>query len=148
MAPLADTSVTNLTFTLNQGNAVTPYTGPGPAAGEGPHRYGWLLFQQLTTFQASSNLAQPGTAPGHWNLTSYVSSSGLGHLVVASFFTVENGQASYQVPSTTAFVATTNSIPSTSSPAPFSSSSTTHIGAVDGIPDLGLVFGGLMAVGV
>jgi len=86
---------TTPTFELNRAsaNVVTFYAGPGPAAGQGPHRYAWLLFQQPTSFTAPSGL----TGAGHWQLSSYVSSSGLGPLVAASYFTVENGPASYSV---------------------------------------------------
>lgn len=74
----------NLTFPLSLTTGVqTQYAGPGPAAGEGPHRYAWLLFQQPSSFRAQSGVS----SPGHWNVTSYVTQSGLGNLIAASFFT-------------------------------------------------------------
>jgi len=54
-------------------------------------RYAWLVFAQPEAFQAPANLSTPGVAPGHWSVSNYVSQSGLGDLVMASFFTVENG---------------------------------------------------------
>jgi len=126
----------NSTFVVapDSGNTVTFYSGPGPAPGQGPHRYAWLLFQQPSTFAAPANLSASGTAPGHWVLSEYVSSSGLGTLVGASFFTVENGVASYSIaptssvnPSTLpAFASATSSVPSRGgSAAPSGSGSST-----------------------
>jgi len=87
----------NGTMALNVGSGtiVTAYAGPGPLPNEGPHRYAWLLFAQPSTFQAPSNLSSAGTGPGHWYLNAYVSSTKLGDLIAASFFTVENGHASF-----------------------------------------------------
>ncbi|KAG0143256.1 hypothetical protein CROQUDRAFT_661506 [Cronartium quercuum f. sp. fusiforme G11] len=94
----------NGTSALNSGSGtlVTPYAGPGPLPNEGPHRYAWLLFAQPSGFHAPSNLSTASVGPGHWYLNSYVSSSGLGDLVAASFFTVENGHASYSLKPTAA----------------------------------------------
>ena len=126
MAPTAAASAQNVTFAPNDGEVISTwaaaipplvnlvgvdtsdaanYAGPGPAAGEGPHRYAWLLFAQPAAFHAPAGLNAPNSAPGHWNVTSYVGTSGLGNLVAASFFTVENGQASYAVPSTSSYAA-------------------------------------------
>lgn len=92
---------TNTTFALSGGNVVTAYAGPGPAEGEGPHRYAWLVFQQPSSFAAPADLT--GTQPaGAWNVTDYVRESNLGQLVGTAFFTVENGQASYTVAPTSA----------------------------------------------
>ena len=49
------------------------------------------MFEQPSTFAAPANLSTSGTAPGHWNVQSYVQESGLGALIAAAFFTVENG---------------------------------------------------------
>ncbi|KAM0755678.1 PEBP-like protein [Meredithblackwellia eburnea MCA 4105] len=96
----------NLTFTPNSGNVVTPYTAPGPIAGTGPHRYAWLLFAQPSTFAAPSDLAAPGTAAGVWNVSTYVQQSGLGDLLAASFFTVQNGNPTGSVAVTQAATST------------------------------------------
>lgn len=81
----------NSTLNLNPGSGtvVTAYAGPGPAAGEGPHRYAWLLFAQPSSFKPQANLTNASVGPGHWYLNAYVTGTGLGDLVAASFFTVE-----------------------------------------------------------
>jgi len=125
----AAASTTNVTFPLGLGNVITPYAGPGPNAGEGPHRYAWLLFAQPSTFTAPAGLNTPNTAPGHWNITQYVQQAGLGSLVAASFFTVQNGAATYTVPSTTPFVAASTAAPATTTAALSGSSSRASFGA-------------------
>lgn len=78
---------------LNPGTVVTQYAGPGPvsltsvaeradrtqAAGEGPHRYAWLLFQQPASFNAAAT--QGLNAPGHWQVQQFVQQANLGSLV-------------------------------------------------------------------
>jgi phosphatidylethanolamine-binding protein len=116
----------NQTLPVSGGTVITNYAGPGPAAGEGPHRYAWLMFAQPEGFAAPQALSEPNTAAGPWNVTSYVQESDLGDLVAASFFTVQNGQASYSVPSTTAFTATpTGGAGTTTAPGSTSPQSTT-----------------------
>ena len=56
------------------------------AAGEGPHRYAWLMFQQPASFNAAAT--QGLNAPGHWQVQQFVQQANLGSLVAASFFTV------------------------------------------------------------
>ncbi|KAL8279032.1 hypothetical protein RQP46_008490 [Phenoliferia psychrophenolica] len=98
----ASGSGSNLTFVPSNGTVITNYASPGPIAGTGPHRYAWLLFAQPSTFAAPSNLSTTGVSPSHWNVSSYVSSSHLGDLIAASFFTVENGTPTGSVASTAA----------------------------------------------
>ncbi|KAH9821755.1 phosphatidylethanolamine-binding protein [Melampsora americana] len=88
----------NNTLNIDDGSGtlVTDYVAPAPPLNSGPHRYAWLLFiQPLGFFNAPSNLSSVNTGAGHWDLKSYVNSSGLGDLVAASFFTVQNGTASF-----------------------------------------------------
>lgn len=88
----------NNTMNINEesGTLVTDYVGPAPPLDTGAHRYAWLLFiQPSESFNAPSNLSAANTGKGHWDLKSYANSSGLGDLVAASFFTVQNGTASF-----------------------------------------------------
>ena len=75
----------------------TNYAGPGPAEGSGPHRYTILVYLQPSTFQAPANLSAADTPLGTMFLDSYVQESGLGNLVAANYFQVENGQATVSV---------------------------------------------------
>lgn len=75
----------------------TDYAGPGPAEGSGPHRYTILVYLQPESFQAPANLSTAGTPLGTMFLNSYVDDSGLGNLVAANYFQVENGQATVSV---------------------------------------------------
>ncbi|KAA1079620.1 hypothetical protein PGT21_017602 [Puccinia graminis f. sp. tritici] len=84
-----------MAMNVGSGTVVTSYAGPGPLLNTGEHRYAWMLFVQPSKFAAPSNLSAAGTAPGHWYVNAYVASSGLGDLVAASFFTVENGHATF-----------------------------------------------------
>lgn len=84
-----------MALNAGSGTVVTAYAGPGPLLNTGPHRYAWLLFAQPSSFHAPSNLSAANTAPSHWYVNSYVSSTGLGDLVAASFFIVENGHATF-----------------------------------------------------
>lgn len=60
-------------------------------------RYVILLYVQPSTFAAPADLANPGTPLAPFSLSSYVSSSGLGPLVAANYFQVENGVATVTV---------------------------------------------------
>ncbi|WAQ91414.1 hypothetical protein PtA15_14A298 [Puccinia triticina] len=84
-----------MAMNVGSGTVVTNYAGPGPLPNTGEHRYAWMLFAQPSKFAAPSNLTAAGTAPGHWYVNGYVASSGLGDLLAASFFTVENGHATF-----------------------------------------------------
>ncbi|EGG08338.1 uncharacterized protein MELLADRAFT_124549 [Melampsora larici-populina 98AG31] len=88
----------NNTLNINEasGNAVTvtDYVGPAPLVNTGKHRYAMLLFAQPLQFIAPVNLSAVNTGPGNWDLKTYVTSTGLGDLVAASFFTIQNGTGS------------------------------------------------------
>jgi len=116
VAATTGSSASNLTFVPTAGTVITAYAGPGPAAGEGAHRYAWLMFQQPTSgFTPPANLSTAGTAPGHWNLPAYISATNLGAPIAASFFTVSNGVASFSAQSTSAFAATSSAAGAASS---------------------------------
>ncbi|KDQ18117.1 hypothetical protein BOTBODRAFT_52916 [Botryobasidium botryosum FD-172 SS1] len=90
------------------GTNITAYGGPLPAAGSGPHRYVILVYTQPSTFTAPADL--PANSPiSAFNFANYVQSSGLGSLVAATYFTVEQGTASMSIPATTAVQ--TNTLP-------------------------------------
>ncbi|KAK9895481.1 PEBP-like protein [Cystobasidium minutum MCA 4210] len=114
---------------LSNGTVITYYAGPGPLVGTGIHRYAWLLFQQPEAFTAPANLSTSGVAPGHWSVESYVQSSGLGDLVMASFFTVENGAPSVSAVSTTAVNTATLFVPSSAGSAAASGSAASGSGS-------------------
>ena len=75
----------------------TDYAGPGPASGSGAHRYTILMYAQPDSFSPPSNLSTAGTPLGTMYLHSYVSESGLGDLIAANYFQVENGVATVTV---------------------------------------------------
>ena len=75
----------------------TDYTGPGPAEGSGPHRYVLIIYNQPADFSPPSDLTAAGVGLGTFSFSSYVSSSNLGPLIAATYFTVENGQATVSV---------------------------------------------------
>ncbi|XAO26361.1 hypothetical protein I312_105198 [Cryptococcus bacillisporus CA1280] len=82
--------------------SITDYAGPGPASGSGSHRYVIVVYEQPTTFSPPANLSQAGTPLSTMSLSGYVSESGLGNVVTANYFQVENGQSTVTVSSTTA----------------------------------------------
>ncbi|KAM0786341.1 hypothetical protein ACM66B_001813 [Microbotryomycetes sp. NB124-2] len=86
---------------IGDGNEVTKYAGPGPLPGTGPHRYAWLLFVQPARFEPPQNLSGTDIGIGPWNVQEYVQNTGL-ELVAASFFTVQNGEPTGSVVSTSA----------------------------------------------
>ncbi|AAW46410.1 nucleus protein, putative [Cryptococcus deneoformans JEC21] len=82
--------------------SITDYAGPGPASGSGSHRYVIIVYAQPDTFSPPANLSQAGTPLSTMSLSSYVSESGLGNLITANYFQVENGEATVTVSSTSA----------------------------------------------
>lgn len=82
--------------------SITDYAGPGPASGSGSHRYVIVVYEQPATFSPPANLSQAGTPLSTMSLSGYVSESGLGNVVTANYFQVENGQSTVTVSSTTA----------------------------------------------
>jgi phosphatidylethanolamine-binding protein (PEBP) family uncharacterized protein len=99
-------SENNFTLSTSSGTVVTSYAGPGPLVNSGTHRYGWMLFEQPSSFQAPANLSTANTGAGHWYVHEYVQSSGLGSLIAASFFTVTSSGTPSFAPSATSSVNT------------------------------------------
>lgn len=96
-----DKKVTNASAT-----AITPYAGPWPAAGSGPHRYVVVLYEQPESFAAPEGFTE--TLPvGVFDWNAYVESSKLGPLVAATYITVEEGTATASIPVTSAVVSST-----------------------------------------
>ncbi|KAF5324651.1 hypothetical protein D9611_004385 [Ephemerocybe angulata] len=88
------TTVNNATAT-----AITPYAGPWPAAGSGPHRYVVVLYEQPTEFTAPEGFT--GTLPvGVYDFKDYAEKAKLGNLVAANFIEVEEGTATVSLVST------------------------------------------------
>jgi len=87
--------------------AITAYAGPGPASGSGPHRYVILLYSQPTDFHPPAEFQNPIPGVSKFNLSTYVSDSGLGSLVAAFYYTVEEGTATVSVSPTSAVVTST-----------------------------------------
>jgi hypothetical protein len=97
---------------------VTPYAGPWPAAGSGPHRYVVALYEQPSTFTPPAALSQPNVPVATFDWPAYVQDTGLGPLIAATYINVEEGQATVSLQPTSAVV--------TSTLAPASSSSSTN----------------------
>ncbi|KAG6909468.1 hypothetical protein DXG01_000454 [Tephrocybe rancida] len=97
--------------------SIVNYAGPGPATGSGPHRYVIILYAQPDSFAAPVGLTEP-TGVGLFTLNAYIKDSGLGALVAANYFTVEDGTATVSIPATSAVVSSTlvaaSSTPTTS----------------------------------
>jgi hypothetical protein len=114
---------------------LTPAIGQGPAAGDGPHRYAFLLFAEPANFEQPSNFTNtegtPITQNGHWNVTDYVRETGLQGPFAAALFTVENGQPSAGVSVVSASAINTASV---SSEAAASASPTTSGSSVSSSP--------------
>jgi len=90
---------------------VTTYGAPLPAATDAPHRYAIVLWQQPSTFTAPADLAPPQPIT-QFDLTSYVSSSGLGPVVAGWYFTCTTGNVT--APTSTSAV-NTATLPAASS---------------------------------
>lgn len=56
-----------------------------------------MVYSQPGAFTPPADLSQAGTPLGTFQVQEYVNSTGLGALVAANYFTVENGQASASV---------------------------------------------------
>jgi len=74
------------------------YVGPGPLEGTGPHRYVVVLVVQEQSFTAPADV----TTFGAYSAQQYLSTSGLGPVVAANYFVVENGASTVAVSSTSA----------------------------------------------
>jgi hypothetical protein len=92
---------------------ITNYAGPAPPAGSGPHRYVVVLYSQPTSFHPPADLSTPGVPVSTFVWADYVTSTGLGPLVGATYFTVEAGTATVSISPTSAVV--TQTLPAYSS---------------------------------
>jgi len=117
--------VTGSTVTIADGNAITPYAGPGPAAGSGPHRYVVALYAQPSTFTAPAAFSKP-LGVSRMDFNAYVKDSGLGPLIAANYIDVEVGTATITIAPTSAVVT------STLLPASSSGSSGAHAASTTG----------------
>lgn len=99
--------------------AITPYAGPWPAPGSGPHRYIVALYEQPSDFAAPEGFT--GTLPvGPYDFKAYVENAKLGPLVAANYINVEEGTATVSLVATTAVV--TSTLTTSTSKAPTTSS--------------------------
>jgi len=98
----------NATFALaaRSGTVVTAYAGPGPLPDSGIHRYAWLVFEEGTNFTPPADISAAGTPSNHWSVNSYATTSNLGPLVGASFFTVAATGTPTFTPGTTSAIDT------------------------------------------
>lgn len=85
---------------------VEHYRGPSPPSGSGPHRYAILLYaQQFPTVPPPQGFPIPNNDTGFCHLTDYVKASNIGPLIAGTYFTVEEGVATF-TPSPTSPVVT------------------------------------------
>ncbi|KAG1754203.1 phosphatidylethanolamine-binding protein [Suillus lakei] len=104
---------------------VEQYRGPTPPSGSGPHRYVILLYaQQFPTVPPPQGFPIQSNDPGFCHLADYVKASNIGPLIAGTYFTVEEGVASF-TPSPTSPVVTSTLLASGSS----SPSTSTSAGA-------------------
>jgi hypothetical protein len=119
--------ITGNALTNTSATAITAYAGPGPAAGSGPHRYVIILYTQPSSFSPPADLSTP-TGVSLFDLNAYVKDSGLGPIVAASYFTVEEGTTTVSVPETSSVISSTLAAVSGTSTAAGTASSTTASG--------------------
>ncbi|KAF8964645.1 phosphatidylethanolamine-binding protein [Flammula alnicola] len=115
-------TVSGSTVANSSAIGITVYAGPAPAAGSGPHRYVVTLYSQPSTFTPPAAFSQPNMGVSTFDFNAYVKDSGLGPLVAATYFTVEEGTATASIPPTSAVV--TSTLVATSSKASSSGSAT------------------------
>ncbi|RXW24182.1 hypothetical protein EST38_g1652 [Candolleomyces aberdarensis] len=99
-------TIENGVVSNSSATAITPYAGPWPAAGSGPHRYIVALYQQPSTFVAPEGFTGP-LPVGVYDFEDYVEDSGLGPLVAANYINVEEGTATASQVATSAVVTST-----------------------------------------
>jgi len=119
-------TVTGNNVNTTAGLAVTPYAGPAPPSGTGPHRYVILLYTQPDSFSPPTNLSTANTSVSVFNFPAYVKSSNLGPLVAANYFTVEQGTASTSISPTSAVVSSTLSLAASGATSASSAQTTTN----------------------
>lgn len=98
--------ITGGTVTNSSATAITPYAGPWPAAGSGPHRYIVALYAQPADFAAPEGFTAP-LPVGVYDFLGYVGDSNLGPLIAANYINVEEGTATASLVSTSAVVSST-----------------------------------------
>jgi phosphatidylethanolamine-binding protein (PEBP) family uncharacterized protein len=81
-------TVANGVVANSSATAITPYAGPWPAAGSGPHRYIVALYQQPSAFAAPEGFAEP-LPVGVYDFLAYVQNSNLGPLVAVRVIPAE-----------------------------------------------------------
>jgi len=113
--------------TSNTTAATIPYAGPAPASGTGPHRYTILLYQQPTNFTAPKTPA-PDSGVNRVELATYVSAARLSGPLAGLYYTIEVGNATVTVGSTTAVNTATLSVSITQATGT-TTTSPTHKGA-------------------
>jgi len=123
---LNSVTVTGTNVTTGTGLAVTPYAGPAPPTGTGPHRYVILLYTQSDNFSPPANLSTANISVSVFDFTAYVQSSNLGPLVAANYFTVEQGTASTSISPTSAVVSSTLSAAASGTTSASSAQTTTN----------------------
>ncbi|KAG1756232.1 phosphatidylethanolamine-binding protein [Suillus paluster] len=107
---------------------VEQYRGPAPPSGSGPHRYVILLYaQQLSTVPPPA--FPQGSDPVFFHLADYVKASKIGPLIAGTYFTVQEGIASF-IPSPTSPVVTSALMAWGSSPSTSASTDVHHNGAI------------------
>ncbi|KAF9036779.1 phosphatidylethanolamine-binding protein [Panaeolus papilionaceus] len=107
--------VENGAITNSSALGVTPYAGPWPAAGSGPHRYVVVLYEQPSTFTPPAGLSTPNVPVATFNWPAYVKDTGLGPLIAANYIQVEEGTATVSLVPTSAVVSSTLAPASTGS---------------------------------
>ncbi|KAG8765128.1 hypothetical protein FRC15_007215 [Serendipita sp. 397] len=73
--------------------SITAYGAPYPDEADAPHRYAIVLWDQPSTFAPQGDLATGPQPITQFNLNDYVTSSGLGRVVAAWYFTCTRGTA-------------------------------------------------------
>lgn len=113
---------------LIHGSVVEQYRGPTPPSGSGPHRYAILLYAQQFLIPQGSPIQNNDV--GFCHLADYVKASNIGPLIAGTYFTVEEGVATF-TPSPTYPVVTSTLLASGSSGPSASTASTVaqHNGA-------------------
>ncbi|KAG2146969.1 phosphatidylethanolamine-binding protein [Suillus bovinus] len=97
------------------GVVVEQYRGPNPPSGSGPHCYAVLLYaQQFLTVPPLQKFHTQNNDPGFFHLADYVKASNIGPLIAGTYFTVEEGVATF-TPSPTSPIMTSTLLASGSS---------------------------------
>lgn len=100
----------------NTTQAIAGWFSPAPPAGSGVHRYTTLVFSQPSSFNLPDSLAHyDATIDTDFDLASYISQTGLGNVIAATFFLCSN--SSTAASSSVAPVSTTPVSPSSISAA-------------------------------